>query len=316
LMIPMVGFLPAHDPRVRGTIEAIERELVEGGFVLRYRTADTGDVDGLSGREGAFLACSFWLADCLSMLGREHDARQLLDRLMGLRNDLGLLSEEYDPVAGRLVGNFPQAFSHVSLVNSASKIGGDEKPTSNHVIAGLARRALTYGKSRTNSRHMGSFNARSVLTRLVDDSGVGGQVGKAPIAGQSSDSPTATVAPGGVKGSKKPTSAPSVKKAMPLDTTSSARPSDSTTASTGPAAAATKTVPKRAGPAKKQSAEKQPAKKQPAKKETVRRMTARDHRAEQAGKQPAKKQPAKKQPAKAVVRSSTHAAGRSPDPRP
>ncbi|MGA3148056.1 MAG: glycoside hydrolase family 15 protein, partial [Acidimicrobiales bacterium] len=115
LMIPLVGFLPAHDPRMRGTIEAIERELVEGGFVLRYRTVDTGDVDGLTGREGAFLACSFWLADCLSLLGRDHDARQLLDRLLGLRNDLGLLSEEYDPVAGRLVGNFPQAFSHVSL---------------------------------------------------------------------------------------------------------------------------------------------------------------------------------------------------------
>ena len=128
LMIPLVGFLPAHDPRVRGTIEAVERELVDGGFVLRYRTADTGDVDGLTGREGAFLACSFWLADCLSLLGRDHDARQLLDRLLGLRNDLGLLSEEYDPVAGRLVGNFPQAFSHVSLVNSASKIGGQEKP--------------------------------------------------------------------------------------------------------------------------------------------------------------------------------------------
>ena len=167
LMIPLVGFLPAHDPRVRGTIEAIERELVEGGFVLRYRTADTGDVDGLTGREGAFLACSFWLADCLSLLGRDHDARQLLDRLLGLRNDLGLLSEEYDPVAGRLVGNFPQAFSHVSLVNSASKIGGHEKPSSNHVIAGLARRALTQGKS-SSTRQTGAFSARTVLSRLVE----------------------------------------------------------------------------------------------------------------------------------------------------
>ena len=168
LMIPLVGFLPAHDPRMRGTIEAIEHDLVEGGFVLRYRTADTGDVDGLTGREGAFLACSFWLADCLSLLGRDHDARQMLDRLMGLRNDLGLLSEEYDPVAGRLVGNFPQAFSHVSLVNSASKIGGDEKPSSGHVVAGLARRSLARGKSRTTTRHMGVFNARTVLSRLVD----------------------------------------------------------------------------------------------------------------------------------------------------
>jgi len=143
LMIPLVGFLPATDPRMRGTIEAIERELVEGDIVLRYRTADTGEVDGLTGREGAFLACSFWLADCLSLLGREHDARQLLERLLDLRNDLGLLSEEYDPVAGRLVGNFPQAFSHVSLVNSAAKITGHRKPSTDRVFLGLARQALT-----------------------------------------------------------------------------------------------------------------------------------------------------------------------------
>ena len=169
LMIPLVDFLPAHDPRVRGTIEAVERELVDGGFVLRYRTADTGDVDGLSGREGAFLACSFWLADCLSLLGRDHDARKLLDRLMGLRNDLGLLSEEYDPVAGCLVGNFPQAFSHVSLVNSASKIGGQEKPSPNHVIAGLVKRSMSSGRSApVGSRHMRSVNARSILSRLVE----------------------------------------------------------------------------------------------------------------------------------------------------
>jgi GH15 family glucan-1,4-alpha-glucosidase len=169
LMIPLVGFLPAHDPRVRGTIEAVERELVDGGFVLRYRTADTGDVDGLSGREGAFLACSFWLADCFSMLGRDHDARQLLDRLMGLRNDLGLLSEEYDPVAGRLVGNFPQAFSHVSLVNSASKLAGEEKPSSSHVILGLAHRALTHGRSGSGDLHMGGFNARNILSKLAEN---------------------------------------------------------------------------------------------------------------------------------------------------
>ena len=143
LMIPIVGFLPATDPRVRATIEAVERELVEGDFVLRYRTADSGEVDGLTGTEGAFLACSFWLADCLSMLGRDHDARELLDRLLDLRNDLGLLSEEYDPVAGRLVGNFPQAFSHVSLVNSAAKLAGHAKPTTDHVVRGLARQALS-----------------------------------------------------------------------------------------------------------------------------------------------------------------------------
>jgi GH15 family glucan-1,4-alpha-glucosidase len=168
LMIPLMGFLPATDPRVRATIEAIERELVEGDFVLRYRTSDTGDVDGLTGREGAFLACSFWLADCLSLLGRTHDARELFDRLLGLRNDLGLLSEEYDPVAGRLVGNFPQAFSHVSLVNSASKISGQQKPTSENVSLGIARQVAgrrTGGFRRT--RHMEGLLARKVMDNLA-----------------------------------------------------------------------------------------------------------------------------------------------------
>jgi GH15 family glucan-1,4-alpha-glucosidase len=154
LMIPLVGFLPATDPRVRSTVEAIERELVEGDFVLRYRTVDTGEVDGLTGREGAFLACSFWLADCLTLMGRTQDARRLLDRLLDLRNDLGLLSEEYDPVAGRLVGNFPQAFSHVSLVNSAAKVGGHEKPTADHVFLGLARQAITRSHGPRGGRHL------------------------------------------------------------------------------------------------------------------------------------------------------------------
>jgi GH15 family glucan-1,4-alpha-glucosidase len=126
LMMPLFGFLPATDRRVVSTIEAIQRELVEDGLVLRYRTSDAGEVDGLSGHEGAFLACSFWLADCLSMIGRLDEARELFERLLGLRNDLGLLAEEYDPVAGRLVGNFPQAFSHVSLVNTACRITGQE----------------------------------------------------------------------------------------------------------------------------------------------------------------------------------------------
>jgi GH15 family glucan-1,4-alpha-glucosidase len=160
LMIPLVGFLPATDPRVRGTIEAVERELVDGGFVLRYRTADTGDVDGLQGREGAFLACSFWLADCLSMIGRDHDARQLFDRLLGLRNDLGLLSEEYDPVAGRLVGNFPQAFSHVSLVNTAARLNGQAKPTLNPELMGVARRVMTRSKTGAGRLHRGGHTVR------------------------------------------------------------------------------------------------------------------------------------------------------------
>jgi len=168
LMIPLVGFLPATDPRVRGTIEAVERELMEGDFVLRYRTADSGEVDGLAGREGAFLACSFWLADCLELLGRDHDAHQLLERLLALRNDLGLLSEEYDPVAGRLVGNFPQAFSHVSLVNSAAKVTGHHKPSTEHVFRGLARRAMTGSRpTGVAQRHLGAGAAGSGLRDLV-----------------------------------------------------------------------------------------------------------------------------------------------------
>ncbi|MHB1486091.1 MAG: glycoside hydrolase family 15 protein [Acidimicrobiales bacterium] len=119
LMMAMVGFLPCSDDRVRSTVEAIERDLTQDGFVLRYRPDKGDNVDGLTGGEGAFLACSFWLVDNLAMLGRHDDARKLFERLVALRNDVGLLSEEYDPVAGRLVGNFPQAFSHVSLVNSA-----------------------------------------------------------------------------------------------------------------------------------------------------------------------------------------------------
>jgi GH15 family glucan-1,4-alpha-glucosidase len=124
LMIPLVGFLPPTDPRVISTVEAVEKGLLENGFVLRYRTADDGAIDGLTGREGAFLACSFWLVDCLHMIGRTKDAEALFGRLLALRNDLGLLSEEYDAIGGRLVGNFPQAFSHVSLVNSAYRLSG------------------------------------------------------------------------------------------------------------------------------------------------------------------------------------------------
>ena len=119
LMIPVVGFLPPKDPRVIGTVEAVQRELTHDGFVLRYDAANAGGVDGLSGREGAFLACSFWLADDLELIGRHEEALELFTRLLEVRNDVGLLAEEYDPVARRLVGNFPQAFSHVALVNSA-----------------------------------------------------------------------------------------------------------------------------------------------------------------------------------------------------
>ncbi|MGE3540756.1 MAG: glycoside hydrolase family 15 protein [Candidatus Tectimicrobiota bacterium] len=120
LMIALVGFLPVRDPRVRGTVEAIERHLMTDGFVARYPT--TPDVDGLPPGEGAFLACTFWLADNLELLGRHNDALQIFERLLHLRNDVGLLSEEYDSGARRLLGNFPQAFSHVALVNTACNL--------------------------------------------------------------------------------------------------------------------------------------------------------------------------------------------------
>ena len=118
LTMPLVGFLPATDERVRNTVEAIERELMEDGLVLRYRPQEC-DVDGLPGREGVFLPCSFWLAMCWHLIGRKKEARELFERLLDLRNDLGLLSEEYDPRAQRQLGNFPQAFSHVALVGCA-----------------------------------------------------------------------------------------------------------------------------------------------------------------------------------------------------
>jgi GH15 family glucan-1,4-alpha-glucosidase len=117
LMMPLVGFLPPTDARVIGTVAAIERELMRDGFVQRYRTDDADD--GLPPGEGAFLLCSFWLADNYALMGRERDARALFERLLALRNDVGLLSEQYDPVARRLLGNFPQAFSHVGLINTA-----------------------------------------------------------------------------------------------------------------------------------------------------------------------------------------------------
>ncbi|MGH7480556.1 MAG: glycoside hydrolase family 15 protein [Longimicrobiales bacterium] len=126
LMLPLVGFLSADDPRVRGTVEAIERRLVVDGFVLRYDTEETDD--GLPPGEGAFLACSFWLADNLLLLGRTDDARRLFERLLDLRNDLGLLAEEYDPRVGRLVGNFPQAFSHIALIDTALNLTRAVKP--------------------------------------------------------------------------------------------------------------------------------------------------------------------------------------------
>jgi GH15 family glucan-1,4-alpha-glucosidase len=120
LVMPLVGFLPASDPRVRGTIEAVERELLVDGFVRRYRTR-TG-VDGLPPGEGVFLPCSFWLVDCYELIGRHEEAHALFQRLVALANDVGLLAEEYDPASHRMLGNFPQAFTHLALVNSAFNV--------------------------------------------------------------------------------------------------------------------------------------------------------------------------------------------------
>lgn len=139
LLLPAIGFLPPEDPRIVGTIAAIERDLVVDGFVLRYDTRTASD--GLPPGEGVFLACSFWLADAYLMLGRRAEAVALFERLVALRNDLGLLSEQYDPIGRRQVGNFPQAFSHLALVNTASNLAHIRKPAeqrSQHAVEGAA----------------------------------------------------------------------------------------------------------------------------------------------------------------------------------
>ncbi|HEY9266075.1 MAG TPA: glycoside hydrolase family 15 protein, partial [Mycobacterium sp.] len=128
LLIPRVGFLPWKDPRVVGTVEAVQKELGHDGLLLRYRTEH--GVDGLPGTEGAFLACTFWLVDALAGIGRTAEAVALFERLLALRNDVGLLSEEYDVAAGRQVGNTPQAFSMVGLINSARELSGVHTETS------------------------------------------------------------------------------------------------------------------------------------------------------------------------------------------
>jgi GH15 family glucan-1,4-alpha-glucosidase len=132
LLIPLVGFLPPEDPRVRSTVEAIEQRLTFDGLVMRYDTE--AKVDGLPPGEGVFLPCSFWLADVLFMLGRRDDAYALFERLLSLRNDVGLLSEEYDPRTRRLLGNFPQALSHIALVNTAHQLLSTKKH-SRHEVA-------------------------------------------------------------------------------------------------------------------------------------------------------------------------------------
>ncbi|WP_182900845.1 glycoside hydrolase family 15 protein [Microbispora sp. H10830] len=123
LQIPILGFLPPDDPRVIGTVEAVERELMVDGLVLRYPVAEQNPIDNLQGGEGAFLACSFWLAEARALIGRHDDAVELFEHLIGLSNDVGLLAEEYDTRSGRQVGNFPQAFTHIHLIRTALALG-------------------------------------------------------------------------------------------------------------------------------------------------------------------------------------------------
>jgi GH15 family glucan-1,4-alpha-glucosidase len=128
LQIPLVGFLPADDPRVKGTVAAIQRELMVDGLVHRYPPEGSESVDGLPPGEGTFLACTFWLADNLALMGRRDEALAIFERLLTLRNDVGLLAEEYDPASRRQLGNFPQAFSHVALVNTANYLSEGPMP--------------------------------------------------------------------------------------------------------------------------------------------------------------------------------------------
>jgi GH15 family glucan-1,4-alpha-glucosidase len=129
LLIPLIGFLPAKDPRVVSTVQAIERELMSDGLINRYQTRP--EIDGLPPGEGTFLACTFWYADNLALAGRHEEAREVFERLLSLRNDVGLLSEEYDTHQKRMVGNFPQAFSHVSLINTAHNLSLARGPAKN-----------------------------------------------------------------------------------------------------------------------------------------------------------------------------------------
>jgi GH15 family glucan-1,4-alpha-glucosidase len=139
LQIPLVGFLPATDPRVIGTAEAIMRDLTRDGLVMRYSDVDTEDIDGLPAGEGAFLLCSFWLVDNLAMAGRRDEARALFERLLSLTNDVGLMAEQWDPDTGRMLGNFPQAFSHVGLVNSAWNLSEEGGAAARWAANGAAR---------------------------------------------------------------------------------------------------------------------------------------------------------------------------------
>ncbi len=136
LLLPLVGFLPPEDPRIRGTVEAIGRDLMVDGLIRRYHTSETPD--GLTGSEGVFLACSFWYVDNLVLQGRQQEARAMFERLLALANDVGLLAEEYDPVGHRQLGNFPQAFSHLALINSALNLDTHAGPAAQRSQGGEA----------------------------------------------------------------------------------------------------------------------------------------------------------------------------------
>jgi GH15 family glucan-1,4-alpha-glucosidase len=159
LLIGLVGFLPPDDPRIAGTVEAIEKRLMKNGFVERYDTKKTED--GLSGGEGAFLACSFWMVTSLWLIGRKADAKAMFERLLALRNDVGLLSEEYDPVGKRMVGNFPQALSHIALLQSAFALSGLWKPEPSEETKGdKTRRTNRNGPNATD----GALSASNQLS--------------------------------------------------------------------------------------------------------------------------------------------------------
>jgi GH15 family glucan-1,4-alpha-glucosidase len=148
--MPIVGFLPASDPRIVGTLRAIERRLLVDGVVFRYDTGETED--GLPPGEGAFLACSFWFVDNLILQGRIEEATAMFERLLALRNDVGLLAEEYDPRSRRQMGNFPQAFSHVSLVNTAYNLTRYEGPTEERADRKMATEKIFERNANLSSR--------------------------------------------------------------------------------------------------------------------------------------------------------------------
>jgi GH15 family glucan-1,4-alpha-glucosidase len=157
LLMAEVGFLPPEDPRFRGTVDAIERELMEDGLVLRYRVEETED--GLTGQEGTFLVCTFWLADAYTMIGRHDEAEALFERLLSLRNDLGLLAEQYHPRLQRQLGNFPQAFSHIGLINTAYNLRRATGPAHQRADLGESPRADDASQARVAGARRGGSSA-------------------------------------------------------------------------------------------------------------------------------------------------------------